>query len=80
MKETVLNNFAIFTGKTSVLEFLFNKAVGFQACNFIKKEAATQVLSCEYCKIYKKTSTLRNVFKWLLLEISKYLTTPQSES
>ena len=25
------------------------------ACNFIKKEALTQVFSCEFCKIYKNT-------------------------
>ena len=26
-----------------------------EACNFIKKEALAQVLSCEFCEIYKKT-------------------------
>ena len=26
-----------------------------QACNFIKKEALTQVFSCEFCKIFKNT-------------------------
>ena len=26
-----------------------------QACNFIKKEALAQVLSCEFCKIFKST-------------------------
>ena len=39
-----------------MLEYLFNKAVGFQARNFIKKETRTQVFSCEYCKkFFKKT-------------------------
>ena len=38
-----------------MLESLFNKAVGFQACNFIKKDTPTQVFSCEYCKIKKST-------------------------
>ena len=26
-----------------------------EACNFIKKEILTQVLSCEFCEIYKNT-------------------------
>ena len=26
-----------------------------EACNFIKKETLTQVLSCEFCEIYKNT-------------------------
>ena len=26
-----------------------------EACNFIKKEALAQVLSCEFCEIYKNT-------------------------
>ena len=26
-----------------------------EACNFIKKEALTQVFSCEFCEIYKNT-------------------------
>ena len=38
-----------------MLEALFNKAVGFQTCNFIKKETPIQVFSCEYCKIFKKS-------------------------
>ena len=29
---------------------------GVQACNFIKKKALTQVLSCEFCEISKNTS------------------------
>ena len=32
-----LKNFANFTGKTHVLESLFKKALGPQACRFIKK-------------------------------------------
>ena len=42
--------------KILVLESLFNKAVGFQACNFIRKETPTQVFSCEYCEVFKNTS------------------------
>ena len=26
------------------------------ACNFIKKEALTQVFSCEFCEFFKNTS------------------------
>ena len=29
------------------------------ACNFIKKEALTQVFSCEFCEISKNTSSYR---------------------
>ena len=32
-----------------------NKVAGLQACNFIKKETLAQVLSCEFCEIFKKT-------------------------
>ena len=28
--------------------------VYWEACNFVKKEALTQVFSCEICEIYKK--------------------------
>ena len=30
-----------------------------QACNFIKKETATKVFSCEYCKNFKNTFSHR---------------------
>ena len=30
----------------------FHKVADLRACNFIKKEAPTQVLSCEYWKIF----------------------------
>ena len=29
--------------------------LGLQACNFIKKEALAQVLSCEFYEIFKNT-------------------------
>ena len=35
-------------------------------CNFIKKEALAQVLSCEFCEISKNTF-LQNTSGWLLL-------------
>ena len=37
VKKGVLKTFANFTGKKAVLESLFNKVAGLQACNFIKK-------------------------------------------
>ena len=46
LKKGVLRNFAKFTGKHLCLSL---------ACNFIKKEALAQVLSCEFCKISKNT-------------------------
>ena len=38
--------------KTSVLESLFNKIAGLQACNFIKKRIQN---ICKDCEISKKT-------------------------
>ena len=50
-KRGVHKNSAIFTGK-HLLESLFNKVAGIQACNFLKK-TLPQVFSCEYCHIFK---------------------------
>ena len=41
--------------KKPVLESLFNKFAGLNVCIFIKKETATQMLSCEYCEIFKNS-------------------------
>ena len=38
-----------------MLQCLFNKVKGLQARNFIKKETPAQVISCEYCEIFKNT-------------------------
>ena len=46
-----------------MLQSLFNKVAGLQACNFIKK-TLTQVLSFEYCEMFNK----KNICKRLLLE------------
>ena len=54
MKKSVLRNFAQFTGKHLCQSLSFNKIAGL-ACNFIKKEILTQVLSCEFCEISKNT-------------------------
>ena len=54
LKKGVIRNFAKFTGKHMCQRFFFNKVAG-QACNFIKKETLVQVLSCEFCEIFKNT-------------------------
>ena len=54
VKKGVLKKFRKFQWKTPVLESLFNKVVGIQACNF-RKETRTQVLSYEICEISKNT-------------------------
>ena len=38
-----LKNFANFTGKIHVLESLFEKASGPQACKFVKKDSNTGI-------------------------------------
>ena len=53
-RKGVLRNFTKFTGKHLYQSLLFNKVEG-QACNFIKKEALAQVLSCEICETSKNT-------------------------
>ena len=52
---SVLKTFAIFTGK-HVLQSLFNKSAGLQACKIINKETPTQVFLCVYCEIFKNGS------------------------
>ena len=42
-KIAVLKNFAITVKKTPVLQCLFNKVAGLQACIFIKKDSNTGV-------------------------------------
>ena len=53
--------------KAPVVESLFNKFGGLQACNFFKKETPTQVFSREYCQNFN------NLFIehrwWLLLPL-----------
>ena len=43
--------------KKVFLKILLNFQENTQACNFIKKETLTQVLSCEFCEISKNTSS-----------------------
>ena len=53
-KKDVLKNFVQFTGKHLYQSLFFNKVAGV-ASNFIKKETRSQVFSCEFCEIFKKT-------------------------
>ena len=46
-----LENFAIFTKKHLLFEYLFNKV----ALNFFIFITPTQVFSCEYCNIFKRS-------------------------
>ena len=60
IKEDFLQNrcsqkFSDIHRKTPMLDFLFNKVAAIQACNFIKKKIPRQVLSCEYCEIFKNS-------------------------
>ena len=52
--KAVLRNFTKFTGKHLCRSLFFNRCMP-QACNFIKKEALTQVFSCGFCEIFKNT-------------------------
>ena len=47
--------FLVIRKKISVLESLFNKVTGLMTCNFIEKETPTQVLSCEYHKMFENS-------------------------
>ena len=55
VKKCVIRNFAKFTGKHLCQSLFFNKVADLwpQACNFIKKEALAQALSCEFGEISK---------------------------
>ena len=54
--------------KISVLESLCNKATGLMAFNFIKKEAPSQLFSCEYHKMFDNSFFMEH-FWWLLLKM-----------
>ena len=60
IRKGILRYFAKFTGKHLCQSLFFNKVAlnkvaGSLACNFIKKEALAQVLSCEFSEISKNT-------------------------
>ena len=54
LKIAVPKNFAVLSRNTCA-GIPFNKIAGLKACIFIKKDTPTQVFSCEYCKIFKKS-------------------------
>ena len=62
-KAGALKTFAIVTvvGVTPVSESLSNKVASLKACNFIKKEAPTQMFSCEYGGVFKKSVFYRTL-------------------
>ena len=54
VKKGVLKNFSKFIGKHLCWSLFLNKITGW-GLHFIKKETPTQVLSCEFCEIFKNT-------------------------
>ena len=48
VRQSVLRNFAKFTGKHLYQRFFFNKVA-----SSIKKETLVQVFSCEFCEVFK---------------------------
>ena len=52
-----LKNFAKFTGKCLCWSLFYNNIAGLSpvACNFIKIEILTQVLSRKFCEVVKNT-------------------------
>ena len=51
-----------------MLQSIFKKFAALKACNFIRKEIASQVLFCLHCKIFENdTAIFIEHFRWLLL-------------
>ena len=78
-KKSFPRNFAKFTGKHPCQSFSFNKVAG-HACNFIKIETLSQVLSCEFCEIsindffYRTPPVAASEYCYLLLPcLNSYL-------
>ena len=65
-----VRNFTNFTGKHLCQSLFFNK-VGGLAWNCIKKETLVQVLSYEFCEIFKNTFFTEHLW-WLLLKLNIY--------
>ena len=80
MKKGVLRNFAKPIEKHLCQSLFFNKVTDLwpQACDFIKKEALAQALSCEFCEIPKNNFfrehlwALASAFGNRLLDISPW--------
>ena len=57
-----------------MLESHFDKVTRMMACSFIKKEAPTEVISCEYHKMLEKKALFMEQLWWLLLKkVKKFL-------
>ena len=69
-KIRVLKNVPIFTGKHP-LESLLNKSYRSQSLQLCLKENPANVLSCEYCEIFKNSFFIEHL-GWLLLEDQGY--------
>ena len=61
-KKCVLKNFAKFTWNHQYQSLFFNKV----ACNFITTETLAQVISCEFCEIFKNNFFTEYLW-WMLL-------------
>ena len=55
MKKGVLEISQNSQEMTCTRAIFLNKVASLQACNFIKKETLAQMLSCEFCVIFKNT-------------------------
>ena len=55
IKKGALKNFAIFKGRTPVLEPLFNKVAGLQDCNFIKEILRNRCFPMNIAKFLRKS-------------------------
>ena len=66
-KRGVLKSFTKYTGKHLSQSLFFNKV---EACNLVKKETQAQVVSREFCEIFKNTFFTEHL-QWLLLQLAK---------
>ena len=71
IKNTAHKSFAIFIGK-HMLETLFNKATGLQACNFMKKRLEYRCFPVNIAK-FLRAPILKNICERLLLSIGQRL-------
>ena len=67
IEKAVLKNFAIYTGKTPVLESSFNRLVGFKTCNFLKKRLQHRCFLVNIAK-FLRTLILMTICEQLLLQ------------
>ena len=63
-KIDILKNFANFTGKIDMLESLFKKVSGPQACKFIKKKLQHRCFSVKLARFSSTFFTKH--FRWLV--------------